>query len=97
MAEKFVPEPSPLSDPFDGPSPFDSFLERNQKGLVVVAAILILGAGGWLAQRAIKASNADSAATELAAAKSPEALQEVAKKRANTPAGPSASILLADA
>jgi predicted negative regulator of RcsB-dependent stress response len=94
MAEKIAQDS--FSDLPDVPTPFGSFMERNQKALLGVAAILILGAGGYMIQHALKEGKAETAAAALSAAKTPDALQDVATKWADTPAGPSAKLLLAE-
>ncbi len=94
MAEDPADTPRPLAEISHGPSAFEAFLDRNQKGMIVLGVVIALAAGAWIVVRGIKASAATAAGEALSKAESLPDLLEIQKKHAGTPAAGSAAILI---
>jgi predicted negative regulator of RcsB-dependent stress response len=92
-----LPEtPVPLAEISQGPNAFEEFLDRNQKNLVILAILLVLGAAALVIYRGIEKSNQETAGAALNKAEDLAALQEVISRHAGTTAARSAMLLLAD-
>lgn len=96
MAQEHDNTPRPLAEISHGPSAFESFLDRNQKGMVVAGVVLALAGGAWIVTKGLQKSRANTAGEELGNAESLAEFQEVVKKHAGTPAAGSAAILIAE-
>lgn len=94
MVEDPADTPRPLAEISHGPSAFEAFLDRNQKGMIVLGLVIALTAGAWIVMRGIKASAAIAAGEALSKAESLPDLTEIPKKHAGTPAAGSAAILI---
>jgi TolA-binding protein len=90
-------EPSiPLAEISQGPNAFEAFLDRNQKGIVVLAILLCIGAVGLVVYRGIEKSREESAGIALNKANDTSSYQAVVKDHPNTIAAGSAMTLLAN-
>ncbi|MFT3991711.1 MAG: tetratricopeptide repeat protein [Luteolibacter sp.] len=81
---------------FPESNPLENAVEKNQKGLLAFALIVILAAGGYGIYRTISEGRAKSAGEALTSASGSSALASVTTEYPNTPAAGTASILLAD-
>jgi predicted negative regulator of RcsB-dependent stress response len=95
MAEESDNTPRPLAEISHGPSAFDAFLDRNQKGMMVLGVLIALAGGAVIVMKGLKESRAYGAGEDLSKAETLTDLQEVLKKHSGTPAAGSASILIA--
>lgn len=86
----------PLAEISQGPNAFEAFLDRNQKGLVALAAALALGAVGVVIYRGVAQSARETAGAALTKADSAAAYQAVADANADTASAGSALVLLAN-
>jgi predicted negative regulator of RcsB-dependent stress response len=86
----------PLAEISQEPNAFEAFLDRNQKGIAVLAVLLILAAIAVVVYRGIETSRQQTAGAELAKADDLASLQELTSKRADTTAGASGMVLLAN-
>lgn len=86
----------PLAEISQGPNAFEAFLDRNQKGLVALAAALALGAVGVVVYRGVVQSGQETAGAALTKADSAAAYQAVVDGNADTAAVGSALVLLAN-
>lgn len=96
MSAKLKETPVALAEISNGPSGFESFLERNQKGIVGFAVILAIAAVGVVIYRGIESSREESGGAALSKAQDISGYQTVVNEHANTIAAGSALILLAD-
>ena len=95
MAEEPADTPRPLAEISHGPSAFEAFLDRNQKGMMVLGVLIALAGGAVIVIKGMKESRAYGAGEDLSKAETLAALQEVPKKHEGTPAAGSAAILIA--
>ncbi len=86
----------PLAEISQGPNAFEAFLDRNQKGLIAVTVFLALACAGVVVYRGIQHETQKSAGNALVKAADAAAYQAVADEHANTAAGGSALVLLAN-
>lgn len=86
----------PLAEISQGPNAFEAFLDRNQKGIVVFAILLALGAVAAVVYRGVESSRQETAGAELTKAEDLAALQAVVTGNPNTTAAGSAMVLLAN-
>lgn len=84
--------PSPIGEISQAPSAFENFLDANQKKLVIVGILVILGIIGYVIYDGLSLMKQKSAAADFAAANTIPQLEAVAKKHQGTPAGGSALI-----
>ncbi len=92
-----LPENSgPLGEISQGPNAFEAFLDRNQKSLVGLLGLVAIGAVGLVIYRGIETSRQEAAGAALTKAGDLAAYQTVVTGNANTTAGASAMILLAN-
>ncbi len=94
MAEETADTPRPLAEISHGPSAFEAFLDRNQKGMIALGVLLAIAGGAWIVMKGVKESTAKAAGAALSKAETLAELQEVPKKHAGTPAAGSAAILI---
>jgi TolA-binding protein len=97
MATKKSDAPKPIAEIEQGPSKFEQFLDANQRKLIALAVIVILGVLGFTAYRTIQRDNRHSAGAALVGADDLTTLLDVTKNHAGTPAAASAQLLAADA
>ncbi len=95
MAEDPSDNPRPLAEISHGPSAFEAFLDRNQKGMIVLGVALFAATGGWIVYQGIKDGAEKSAGAILSKAEDLPALQDIAKNHAGTPAAGSAQLMIA--
>ncbi len=74
----------------------EQFLDRNQKLLMVLAVLIIIGAAVYIVQQGIEKSRQETAGAALIKAEGLEDLAAVIKEHAGTHAAESATLLLAD-
>jgi tetratricopeptide (TPR) repeat protein len=96
MAEDIHDTPRPLAEISHGPSAFEAFLDRNQKGMVVAAILLALAGGAVIVYRGMKQAAAEAAGMDLSKAATVADFQAVTKNHPDSPAAGSAQVLLAD-
>lgn len=89
-------DPVPLGEILQGPSPFEQFLERNQKLIAVAAVAVGLGIGGYMVYRTIAADTATAAGAALSQAKDIADLEKVKTEYANTPSAVTAALQISD-
>ena len=87
---------SPLAEISQGPNAFEEFLDRNQKGIVVLAILLVLGAAGAVIYRGVEAGRQQTAGVALNKAEDLASLQAVVDQNKDTLAAGSAMVLLAN-
>lgn len=87
---------APLAEISQGPSAFELFLDRNQKNIVILAILLAIGGAAFVVYRGIEKSRQETAGAALNKAEDLAALQAVVTEHAETNAGRTAMILLAD-
>lgn len=85
----------PLAEISQGPNAFEAFLDRNQKGIVVLAVLLALGAIALVIHRGIETSRQQTAGAALTKAGDLAAYQAVVDGNPDTTAAGSAMVLLA--
>jgi predicted negative regulator of RcsB-dependent stress response len=88
--------PTPLAEISQGPSAFEQFLDNNQKNLIILTVLLVIGAGALVVYRGIEKSSQQSAGAALNKASDLPALQAVIQEHAGTQAAGSAMVLLAE-
>jgi predicted negative regulator of RcsB-dependent stress response len=87
---------APLGEISQGPNAFEEFLDRNQKGIAVLAILLALGGIGAVIYRGVEASRQQTAGEALVRAEDLASLQAVVDQNKDTHAAGSALILLAN-
>lgn len=87
---------TPLAEISQGPSAFELFLDRNQKSLLVLLILIILGIAGLVVYRGIEEGNRTSAGNILNRAVNAEDFQKVISGHPKTPAAATAHIFLAE-
>jgi len=88
--------PRPLGEISQEPSAFDQFMDRNQKNLMILALVLVIAAAVFTIYRAVQKSHRHTAGAALSEADDLPSLQKIVKDYAETPAGGSARLLLAE-
>lgn len=96
MSAKHPETPTPLAEISQGPSAFEQFLDNNQKNLIILTVLLVIGAGALVVFRGIEKSSQQSAGAALNKAADLPALQAVIQDHAGTRAAGSAMVLLAE-
>lgn len=96
MPEDTSDTPQLLGEISHGPSAFEQFLDRNQKGLVVVSILAALAGSGVVVYRGIKASKERDAGALLLKAEDLPAIQSISKDFPGTAAAGSAVLLGAE-
>ena len=77
MAEQNAPDSSPIAEISHGPSAFETFLDNNQKKLIILGILIALGMAAWVVKEGIREGNYLSAGNALSAADDTAALEEV--------------------
>jgi predicted negative regulator of RcsB-dependent stress response len=95
MAEEPSDTPRPLAEISHGPSAFEAFLDRNQKGMIVLGITLVAATAGWIIYKGVKDGAEKSAGAILSKADDLPALQDLVKNHAETPAAGSAQLVIA--
>jgi TolA-binding protein len=96
MSKEITESTGPLGEISQGPGAFEQFLDRNQKGIAVLAILLALGAAGLVVQRGISRSHERNAGAAFNRAIDIPSLQEIIREHPKTAAGGSAVVMLAD-
>lgn len=96
MSAKHPETPTPLAEISQGPSAFEQFLDNNQKNLIILTVLLVIGAGALVVYRGIEKSSQESAGAALNKATDLASLQAVIQEHAGTRAVGSAMVLLAE-
>ena len=96
MSADHTESPVPLAEISQGPNAFEAFLDRNQKGIVVFAILLAIGAVALVIYRGVETSRQQTAGAALTKAEDLAALQAVVAEHAGTTAAGSAMVLLAN-
>ena len=95
MVEDSADTPRPLAEISHGPSAFEAFLDRNQKGMIVLGIALALGAAGWIVMRGLKQESEESAGAILVKSEGIPQLQALVKDKPDTAAAGSAELIIA--
>jgi predicted negative regulator of RcsB-dependent stress response len=96
MAEPTAPDSSPIAEISHGPSAFETFLDKNQKMLIILGILIALGMAAWVVKEGIREGAYLTAGNALVAANDAAALEEVMANHASTPSAASAAVLLSD-
>lgn len=96
MAEESTETSRPLAEISHGPSAFEAFLDRNQKGLVVCAILLALAGAAVIVVRGLKQAKMEEAGGAFGKATTITELQQVIQKYPDSPVVGSAKVVLAD-
>ena len=88
--------PVPLGEIIQGPSPFEQFLENNQKKIAIAAVAIGLGIGSFMVYRTIEADHALEAGVAYASAKDIADLEKVRSSFSDTPAAATAALSLSE-
>jgi predicted negative regulator of RcsB-dependent stress response len=88
--------PVPLGEIIQGPSPFEKFLESNQKILAVGAVVMALSIGAYMIYRTIEADHRADAGAALSAAKDIADLEKIKNDFSGTPSAASATLAIAE-
>jgi len=95
MAEEPSDTPRPLAEISHGPSAFEAFLDRNQKGMIVLGVSLVAATAGWIIYKGLKDGAEKSAGAILSKADDLPALQDLVKSSPETAAAGSAQLVIA--
>lgn len=95
MSEHSQETSAPLAEISHGPGDFEQFLERNQKSLLALVAILIFAIIGWMIYGSIRSHRQETAGAALVKANDLAALQKVTSDFPGTNAAGSAALLIA--
>ncbi|MEK7953141.1 tetratricopeptide repeat protein [Luteolibacter soli] len=95
MAEDSADTPRPLAEISHGPSAFEAFLDRNQKGMIALGVVLALGAAGYIVVRGIKQESEEDAGAILMKSEGVSQLQKLVKEKPDTAAAGSAELVIA--
>lgn len=95
MAEESDNTPRPLAEISHGPSAFEAFLDRNQKGMIVLGIALVAATAGWIVVRGIKDGAEKSAGGILTKSEGIAELQSMLKDHPDTAAAGSAQLVIA--
>ncbi|MDP3849752.1 MAG: tetratricopeptide repeat protein [Luteolibacter sp.] len=96
MSDDSPESPVPLAEISHGPGAFEQFLDNNQKNLIILTVLLVIGAAALVVYRGIEKSRQETAGAALNKAADLAALQAVTQEHADTRAALSATVLLAD-
>jgi hypothetical protein len=87
---------TPLAEISHGPSRFEQFLDENQKLLLALTVLLILGAAAWIIYSGVERSQEKTAGAALTKAVGAAELEKIVTDHAGTRAAGSAMLLLAE-
>lgn len=96
MSAEHPESPTPLAEISQGPSAFEQFLDNNQKNLIILTVLLVIGAATLVVYRGIEKSRQETAGAALNKAADLPSLQAVIQEHPGTHAAGSAMILLAE-
>lgn len=96
MSADLTESPVPLAEISQGPNAFEAFLDRNQKGIILAAILLAIGAVALVIYRGVETSRQQTAGAALTKAQDLASLQAVVTEHAGTTAAGSAMSLLAN-
>lgn len=96
MAEPTAPDSSPIAEISHGPSAFETFLDKNQKLLIVLGVVIALAMAVWVVMEGVREGAYLSAGNALSQADDATALQDVVANHPDTPSAASAAVLLSD-
>lgn len=96
MPEDTSDTPQLLGEITHGPSAFEQFLDRHQKGLIVVSILAALAGCAVVVYRGVQSSKESDAAAALVKAEDLAALQSIGKDFPGTAASGSAALLSAE-
>ncbi len=96
MSADLQESPVPLAEISQGPNAFEAFLDRNQKNLIILAALLVIATAALVVYQGIEKSRQDTAGVALHKASDLASLQAVISEHQGTKAAQSAEILLAE-
>jgi predicted negative regulator of RcsB-dependent stress response len=88
--------PLPIGEIVQGPSPFEQFLENNQKWLAISAVATALGIGGFMVYRTVEKDNAIAAGVAFSSAQDIASLEKVKVDYAGTPSAVTAALAIAE-
>ena len=94
MAEDPSDNPRPLAEISHGPSAFEAFLDRNQKGMIVLGISLVAATAGWIIYQGLEDGAEKSAGAILSKAEDLPALQEIVKNHPGTAAAGSVQLVI---
>ncbi len=95
MAEDSADTPRPLAEISHGPSAFEAFLDRNQKGMIALGIVLVAATAGWIVVRGIKEEAEKNAGAILVKSEGVPQLQAMVKEQPDTAAAGSAQLVIA--
>jgi predicted negative regulator of RcsB-dependent stress response len=95
MAEDSADTPRPLAEISHGPSAFEAFLERNQKGMIVLGIALVAATAGWIVVKGVKEGAEEDAGAILVKSEGVPELQALVKDKPDTAAAGSAQLVIA--
>lgn len=95
MAEDSADIPRPLAEISHGPSAFEAFLDRNQKGMIALGVVLVIATAGWIVVRGIKSESEENAGAILVKSEGIPQLQALVKDKPDTAAAGSAQLIIA--
>jgi predicted negative regulator of RcsB-dependent stress response len=87
---------TPLAEISQAPNAFEQFLDRNQKGILVLAVLLVVFAAAAVVYQGIQTSQTQTLGNALNKAEDPAALQAVVDSNPSSTAAGSAMLLLAN-
>lgn len=96
MAEPKTTHATPIAEISHGPSAFESFLDRNQKLMIILAALIAIGTGAWVVISGVEDGKRLAAGEALVAADDLVAMQDLLKNHSGTPAAISGAVILSD-
>jgi predicted negative regulator of RcsB-dependent stress response len=95
MAEDSADIPRPLAEISHGPSAFEAFLDRNQKGMIALGVVLVIATAGWIVVRGMKSESEENAGAILVKSEGIPELQALVKDKPDTAAAGSAQLVIA--
>ncbi|MCW1886130.1 tetratricopeptide repeat protein [Luteolibacter flavescens] len=96
MAEDSVETPRPLAEISHGPSAFETFLERNQKGMIALGVVLVAATATFIVMRGLKEESEHNAGAILVKSEGIPQLQALVKEKPDTAAAGSAQLVIAE-
>ncbi|MCW1922785.1 tetratricopeptide repeat protein [Luteolibacter arcticus] len=96
MAEDSAETPRPLAEISHGPSAFEAFLDRNQKGMIALGVVLVVATASWIVIKGFKDDAEKTAGAVLVKSEGIPQLQALVKDKPDTAAAGSAQLVIAD-
>lgn len=96
MAEETADTPRPLAEISHGPSAFEAFLDRNQKGMIALGVVLVAATAGYIVVRGVKDAAEREAGAALVKAENVSDLQALVKDKPDTAAAASAQLVISE-